>query len=155
RGDLERLILDGVVAGGGDIARLRTTDISVVDEFHLGWHPATLELAKSLALTADQHVLDVGSGIGGPARTLAGTIGRPGTRIDLTEEFVRAANGLTKRVGLADRVAFRQGNALAMPFADATFDAATLIHVGMNIADKAKLFGEVKRALKPGGRFGV
>ena len=101
------------------------------------------------------HLLDVGSGIGGPARTFADAFGCRVTGVDLTEEFVEAANALTRRCGLSDRVSFRQASALALPFADASFDAATLIHVGMNIEDKAGLFAEVRRVLKPDARFGV
>ncbi|MBX6322352.1 MAG: methyltransferase domain-containing protein, partial [Rhodospirillaceae bacterium] len=74
---------------------------------------------------------------------------------DLSADFVAAARGLTRRCGLEDRVSFQRASALALPFADAAFDAATLIHVGMNVADKARMFAEMRRVLKPGGRFGV
>jgi SAM-dependent methyltransferase len=84
---------------------------------------------------------------------MAATFGCRVTGIDLTEEFVAVARELTRRCGLAERVRFEPGDALAMPFADASFDGATLIHVGMNIADKATLFAEARRVLRPGGRF--
>ncbi len=100
-------------------------------------------------------MLDIGCGIGGPARCFAEAHGSRVTGVDLTEEFVQVARSLTKRCGLADRIAFKLGSALALPFHDATFDVATLIHVGMNISDKAKLFAEARRVLKPGGRFGI
>jgi SAM-dependent methyltransferase len=98
-------------------------------------------------------VLDVGSGIGGPARAFADRTGCRVTGIDLTEAYVEAANALTHRCGLADRATFRVASALDMPFGAGSFDAATLIHVGMNIADKAGVFAQVRRVLKPGGRF--
>jgi ubiquinone/menaquinone biosynthesis C-methylase UbiE len=155
-GSLERAILDALKAGGKDIDKLTASDLSGVDEFHLGWRQATAELARGLAFTPAMHVLDIGSGIGGPARHLAGTLGCRVTGIDLTEEFVTVAKALTRRCGLAaDRVSFQQASALDLPFEAGAFDGATLIHVGMNIADKAKLFGEVRRVLRPGARFGV
>ena len=155
RGDIERTILDGLAASGKNIERLTTTDLSAADELHLGWLPATMELAKSLGLSAGMHVLDIGSGLGGPGRYFAEACGCRVTGIDLTQEFVDVANNLTRRCGLADRALFKQASALALPFGDTTFDAATMIHVGMNIKDKPKLFSEARRVLKPGGRFGV
>jgi SAM-dependent methyltransferase len=101
------------------------------------------------------HVLDVGSGIGGPARFLAHSVGCHVSGIDLTEEFVAVATSLTHRCGLSDRASFRQASALSLPFADRTFDGAMMLHVGMNISDKAKLFEEVRRVLKHGARFAV
>ncbi len=129
--------------------------MSTGDEFHLGGLPVTAALAKDLGLAPGMHVLDVGCGIGGPARYFAEAHKCRVTGIDLTEEFVQVAAELTRRCGLADLVAFRQGSALDLPFGDGTFDAATLIHVGMNIADKARLFEEVRRVLKPGALFCV
>jgi ubiquinone/menaquinone biosynthesis C-methylase UbiE len=155
RAGLEGAILEPLRASGKDVEELAAADLSGADEFHLGWRAATIELGKDLGLASGMHLLDVGSGIGGPARTFAEAHDCRVTGVDLTEEFVEAAEGLTRRCGLADRVSFRQASALALPFADASFDAATLIHVGMNIEDKAGLFAEVRRVLKPDARFGV
>jgi ubiquinone/menaquinone biosynthesis C-methylase UbiE len=155
RGDLEQAFLDALIASGKDPERLAAADLAAADEFHLGWLPATVELAKGLALAPGMHVLDIGAGIGGPARYLAQTFGCRVTGIDLTPDYVAVADALTRRCGLADKVTFRQASAVALPFADAGFDAATMLHVGMNIADKAKAFGEVRRVLRPGGRFTV
>src|SRR5438552_10568272 len=133
RAGLEAGILDALKANGKDIDKLAPSDLSGADEFHLGWHAMTVELAKDLGLRRDMHVLDVGSGIGGPARYFAETCGSRVTGIDLTPEFVATANGLTRRCGLGERGSFRQASALALPFEAEEFDAATLIHVGMNI----------------------
>jgi ubiquinone/menaquinone biosynthesis C-methylase UbiE len=154
-GALEEAILSGLTAAGKEIGKLTPDDLAPVDEFHLGWRAATAELAKDLAFTRAMHVLDVGCGIGGPARYFAHTAGCRVTGIDLTDEFVAVAAALTKRCGLGDRAAFRQASALALPFTDQSFDGAMMLHVGMNIADKAKVFAEVRRVLKPGALFCV
>jgi len=100
------------------------------------------------------HLLDVGCGVGGPARYFAAK-GCQVTGIDLTEEFVRVAESLTRMLKLDSRIQFRQGSALEMPFESGMFDRASMIHVGMNIENKNGLFREVARVLKPGGRFGI
>lgn len=155
RAGLEQAILDALAASGKDIDRLAPSDLSGADEFHLGWRAATAELARALAFAPAMHVLDIGCGIGGPARHVADLLGCRVTGIDLSAEFVQAGNALTRRCGLADRVLLQEGSALALPFADATFDGAFMVHVGMNIADKARLFAEARRTLKAGARFGV
>jgi MPBQ/MSBQ methyltransferase len=106
-------------------------------------------------LRAGMRLLDVGSGIGGPARYFAGEHGCKVTGIDLTEEFVRVAGSLTRRTKLDGLAEFRQGSALEMPFSAGEFDGAYMIHVGMNVADKAGIFREVRRVLKAGGLFTV
>lgn len=152
---LETRIIEALIKSGKDVGKLTAADLSGADEFHLGWRAQTVELARELGLAPSLRVLDIGSGIGGPARYFAEAHGCRVTGIDLTPEFVACAVALTARCGLAGRVDFQQGSALAMPFAASTFDAATLIHVGMNIADKAKLFAEARRVLMAGGTFCV
>jgi len=155
RGTLLVTIFDALRQMGKDPDRLSTSDLAAADEFHAGWRAMTAELGKDLALAPGMHLLDVGSGIGGPARYFAEAHGCRVTGIDLTEEFVRVAEELTRRCGLAGLASFRQASALDLPFAAGTFDAATLIHVGMNVADKAAVFANVRRVLKPGGLFAV
>jgi SAM-dependent methyltransferase len=154
-GYLLQAILDALQQMGKDPERFTAMDLVTGDEFHLGWLPATAALAQELDLAPGMHVIDVGSGIGGPARYFADAHKCRVTGVDLTQEFVEVANELTRRCGLGDLVSFRQGSALDLPFGAGTFDAATLIHVGMNIADKARLFDNVRRVLKPGGMFCV
>ena len=115
RSNLERTILEALSGAGKDIEKLAPADLSGADEFHLGWRAATEELARQLGLTAEMHVLDIGSGLGGPARYFAETYGCRVTGIDLTLEFVEAANALTRRCGLAGRVKFEQASALSLP----------------------------------------
>lgn len=154
-GTLVTAIFEALKASGKDTEKIAPVDLAGVDEFHLGWRAATVEIARDLNLSSAMHVLDVGSGIGGPARYFAEAHNCEVTGIDLTEEFVNVANELTRRCGLSDRARFKQASALALPFKDATFDAATMIHVGMNIEDKAKVFSEVRRVLRSKARFAV
>jgi ubiquinone/menaquinone biosynthesis C-methylase UbiE len=154
-GDLASTIAESLREAGKDIDKLGTADLATVDEFHIRGRKATLELAHSLGLVASSHVLDIGSGLGGPARTVAETYGCRVTGIDLTPAFCDAASTLSGWVGLDDRVAFRQGDATSLPFDEAEFDAAMTIHVAMNIAAKDRMYAEARRVLKPGGRFAV
>ena len=121
------------------------------DQFHGRGIEATQEMADSLAIAATDHILDVGSGIGGPARYFARRFGCRVTGIDLTAEFCEVARHLTRLLRMDDNVEFHLGNALAMPFADASFAGAYSMNVSMNIADKAALYREIRRVLKPGG----
>jgi ubiquinone/menaquinone biosynthesis C-methylase UbiE len=154
-GNLASAIAESLRSAGKDIARLTTADLGTVDEFHVRGRKATLELAQSLDPAAGSEVLDIGSGLGGPARALAETYGCRVTGIDLTQAFCDAAATLSGWVGLADRVTFQQGDATSLPFADSRFDAAMTIHVAMNIASKDKMYAEARRVLKPGARFGI
>jgi MPBQ/MSBQ methyltransferase len=153
-GNLEAVILEGLRALGRDPERLQPDDLQPIDEFHMGGRAATTELADRLELAPGLRLLDIGSGLGGAARFLAGR-GCQVEGVDLTPDYVGVANSLTRRVGLADRATFRLGSATDLPFPAATFDRATLLHVGMNVADKQKMCAEAGRVLKPGGRFGL
>lgn len=121
------------------------------DQFHGRGLEATEQIAADLDVAAADHLLDVGSGIGGPARFMAERFGCTVTGIDLTPEFCEVADHLTASMGLQNLVSFEQGNALAMPFADNTFDGAYSMNVSMNIEDKAGFYRELLRVLKPGG----
>lgn len=155
RAGLEQVILNAAAQAGKDPARLTAADLSAVDEFHVGGVESTRELAARMELQPGMRVLDVGCGIGGPARYFASEQGCRVNAIDLTEEFVNAAKGLTRATKLEDKVEYRRANALELPFEAATFDRAYTIHVLMNIADKAGVFREVRRVLKPNGLFAI
>jgi len=153
--DLGTAILEAVRARGGDPDRPTFEDLAPFDHFHNGGRPATLALLHLADPPRGARVLDVGGGIGGPARTLAHDLGCQVTVLDATPTFCDAGALLTARTGLADRVAFRHGTALAMPFADGAFDLVWMQNVGMHIADKGRLFAEIARVLRPGGRFAL
>ena len=149
-GDLNARILGAIAAAGLDANRLTPEQLAPMDEFHIGGRAATIHAVAKMGLKPDDHVLDVGCGIGGATRYIASTVGCRVTGIDLTPGYIEAAEDLARRTGLADRVSYRVASALAMPFGDGAFDAAITLHAAMNIKDRAGLYREVARVLKPG-----
>ena len=151
--DLLARIDAGLKSSGIDPARLTLEDLAPVDEFHIGGREATQHALSKMSLNALDHVLDVGCGLGGAARYIASELCCRVTGIDLTPEFVHVARELTARLGLSASLNFKTANALAMPFEDETFDAAISFHVAMNIADRAGLYAEIARVIRPGATF--
>lgn len=138
-----------------DLDRLEVQQLAPLDEFHIRGRTATDELARLVGLSEGARVLDVGSGIGGPARHLADAYGVTVAGVDLTDEYCDVARDLVARCGLADRVEIHCADALDLPFGDATFDVAWTQHVAMNISDKPRLYAEMRRVLVPGGRLAL
>jgi ubiquinone/menaquinone biosynthesis C-methylase UbiE len=136
---------------GVNPARPTMEQLAYYDQFHGRGLEATAEMADALTVAAGDQLLDIGSGIGGPARYLARRFGCRVTGIDLTAEFCDVARHLTQLLGMQDQVRFEQGDALAMPFASATFAGAYSMNVSMNIADKGAFYREIRRVLRPGG----
>lgn len=140
----------GLNAMGVDLDHLTIDDLAPVDEFHVGGRKATDHALDALAPRTGQRILDVGCGIGGTARYMAVESGCRVAGIDLTPEFIAVARTLSARLGLSEMLAFEIASALAMPFEDAAFDAATSFHVAMNIAERDRLYGEIARVMRPG-----
>jgi sarcosine/dimethylglycine N-methyltransferase len=138
---------------GPEDKRVTPQQLAGIDQFHTRGLAATAELVKLAGIASDMAVLDVGSGVGGPARFLAATCGCQVTGVDLSAPFVDAARYLTERTGQGALVSFQTGSALELPFAAGRFDAALLQHVAMNISDRPLLYGEIRRVLKQGGKF--
>jgi SAM-dependent methyltransferase len=153
--DLTDRILKALAAAGIDADRITPEQLAPVDEFHIGGRAATIHAVTKMGLEPQDHVLDVGCGIGGATRYLASTVGCRVTGIDLTPGYIAAAEDLARRTGLANRISYRVGSGLAMPFEDGAFDAAITLHVAMNIKDRRGLYREVARVLKPGAVFCV
>lgn len=153
--NLEQRVLAAFEAAGKPRDSITTDDLAVVDEFHIGGREATEAIAAQMHLHPGMQLLDIGSGIGGPARYFASAHDCRVTGVDLTPEYVRTARTLSALIGASASVKFEQGSATALPFADHSFDAAYMIHVGMDIQDKAKLFCEAKRVLRSAGIFAI
>jgi ubiquinone/menaquinone biosynthesis C-methylase UbiE len=154
-GNLLDAIRAGVMALGKSADTITVDDLAPVDEFNIGGRRASEEFLGQLGFSSASHVLDVGCGLGGSARFVASRYRIRVTGIDLTAEYVETGKVLCKWVGLDDWVSLYQGSALSMPFPDGAFDGAYMKHVGMNIADKAKLCSEVHRVLRSGSPFGI
>ena len=154
-GNLLGAIEGSVSKLGKTISSVTVDDLAPVDEFHIGSRIATAHLLDQLQYSRTDRILDIGCGLGGAARYVASKYGCKVDGIDLTPEYIDTGNTLCGWVGLDKQVKLHQGSALDLPFEDNSFDGAFMLHVGMNIDDKAALFKEVGRVLKPGARFGV
>jgi ubiquinone/menaquinone biosynthesis C-methylase UbiE len=154
-GGLADIIAESLENAGKELEKLTPADLATVDEFHIRGRKATLELAERMRLSENALVLDIGSGLGGPARTLAQEFGCHVTGLDLTQAFCEAAEVMSDWVKLGERATFQVGDATKLPFADDQFDAAMTIHVAMNIPAKDKMYEQARRVIKPGGIFAV
>ncbi|KPK49785.1 MAG: hypothetical protein AMS22_13170 [Thiotrichales bacterium SG8_50] len=152
--DIEARILTALrMAGLNPEQRLTPEELGALDHFHTGGFRASLELKELAKIRAEDRVLDIGAGLAGAARMLASA---PGCRVDcveLTSDYCAGAVLLNRLTGLEGRIEVHQASALDLPFPDDSFDAVWMQNVGMNIADKRKLYAEAYRVLKPGGRF--
>jgi ubiquinone/menaquinone biosynthesis C-methylase UbiE len=151
RGNLLARLNAALIEDGIDPDKPSIEALAPYDQFHGRGLEATLEIAELMSAGPSDHVLDIGSGIGGPARYFASRFGCRVTGIDLTPEFCDVAVHLTRLLHLEDRVRFELGDALAMSFPDASFDGAYSMNVSMNIADKGAFYREIHRVLRPGG----
>jgi SAM-dependent methyltransferase len=136
-------------------AQVTPEALAPFDQFHGRGVLATEELVALLRPQAGERLLDMGSGVGGPARWIAAKFACHVTGVDLTAEFCEAAEALNAATGMPDRVRIIQGSALSLPVPDGAFDAAYSQNVIMNIADKRQFYREAFRALRPGGRLAL
>ena len=150
--DLTQTIVNALAAAG--LEQFGPADLFALDQLHAGGAPATKHALDRLEVGPVVRLLDVGCGIGGTSR-MAAMAGAEVTGIDLSPAFVDTAIALTERVSLGDRATFLTTPGESLPLEDASFDAAVMVHVGMNIPDKQAVFAEVHRVLVDGGRFAV
>jgi SAM-dependent methyltransferase len=153
-GIAERILAALRTAHGAE-APVTVDALAPADHFHGRGVVATEELVALLKPQPGEHILDIGSGIGGPARWIAAKFSVHVTGVDLTPEFCAAAEALNRATGLADRVTIKNGSALALPVPDNSFDRAYSQNVIMNINDKPRFYREALRALRPGGVFAI
>ena len=152
--DLATTILRALSGAGVDTDHLAAADLFPVDQLHAGGAPASKHVLDRLGVAPGVRLLDVGCGIGGASR-MAAMAGAAVTGVDLTPEFVETARKLSDRVGLGDRTEFLVTAGESTSLDEGSFDAAVMVHVGMNVPDKSAVFAEVHRVLRPGGRFGI
>jgi len=150
--DLYNKIVDGLNTIGKDLSQVTLDDLQPVDEFHIRGDAATKELIKLANFTPDMHIIDVGCGVGGSTRRLSHEVGCTVTGIDLSDEYIDAAERLTQLLKMEERVKFHAASALELPFDDNSFDGAWSIQMNMNVDDKLGWLKELYRVLKPGGR---
>jgi SAM-dependent methyltransferase len=148
---LTERILETLKEAGKDVDHLTTADLIALDEIHIRGRAATRELAQTAAFPAGGRILDIGSGIGGPARTLASEFGLAVTGIEISDECCKATRALNERTGLSESITIVHGDAVNMPFEDGIFDGVVMLHSGMNIANKRRLLAEIRRVLRDDG----
>jgi len=154
-GDLLKAIQTAITKLGKTVDSVTIEDLAPVDEFHIGGRLATQHFLDQLNFSERDHILDVGCGLGGASRFVANKYKNYVTGIDLTQEYIETGKALCSWVKLDKYITLQQGSALSTPFQDETFDGSYMMHVGMNIEDKAQLFTEIYRVLRPGSFFGV
>jgi len=152
--DIEARILAAVRAAGLNPDQpLSPEELGALDHFHTGGMRASRELQELAQIRGEDRVLDIGAGLAGPARLLASVLGCRVDCLEMSADFCAGAALLNRLTGLDDRIEVHRGSALELPFADDSFDVVWMQNVGMNIADKRKLYSEIYRVLKPGGRY--
>lgn len=155
RSELETVLLGALHEAGVDTDHLSVADLAPADHLHAGGLEATRHLLAQLQLTPDMRLLDVGCGLGGPGRAAAAEYGCSVLGVDLSSDFIEVGRNLTEGLGLAALVRHQRTDGDLGGLADASFDRAMMVHVGMNVPDKAALFADVRRVLRPGGLFGL
>ena len=151
--DLVDRILRALAAAGHDTSHPTVELLNLADQMHGGGLNATKVQAALAGIAGGMRVLDAGCGIGGSSRYLAHTSGCRVDAVDLTPQFVAAAERLNALCGISDKIAVREGSVTALPYADASFDQVWSQNVTMNVADKRAMFAEIYRVLRPGGHF--
>lgn len=147
------IIKQGLIDLGTNLDNVKIADLAPVDEFHLGGTAGTQFVIEELKAVKKGDFLDIGCGLGGPARHISSVLNRKIFGIDLTPSFIKVGNELSELVGARDLVELFEGSALETPFSDNKFEAAYMVHVGMNIDKKVELFEEIKRLVRPEGLF--
>jgi sarcosine/dimethylglycine N-methyltransferase len=153
RSDPLPVVLDALRETGRDAERVAIDDLAGIDEFHALGRPATMTLAELAGIAAGVDVIDVGAGLGGPARFLAARFGARVTAVEPTARFRDTCAELNRRADLADAIRTVDGTATRLPVADGSMDVAWMQAVAISVADKRAMADELRRVLRPGGRL--
>ena len=152
--DIENRILSALKEAGLNPEKTLTPlELGALDHFHTGGYHSSALLQELSQIQSSDRVLDIGAGLAGAARMLAASPGCQVDCIELSDDYCAGAELLNRLTGLQDSVNILKGSATDMQFPNNTFDVAWMQNVGMNIQDKQKLYTEICRVLKPGGRF--
>ena len=154
-GDVFARIMEAMQAAGINPDTVTVEQLAPVDHFHARGFPATVDLADALPIRAGDRLVDIGCGLGGPARYFAKRFQCRVDGIDITAPFVDAANKLSALVGMDDVVVCRHGDGQKLPYGDQEFDGGYTQHVTMNVPDRDVFFGEAYRVLRPGAVFAL
>jgi ubiquinone/menaquinone biosynthesis C-methylase UbiE len=155
KGDVYGLIVAALGKASKSLDSVTIEDLAPVDHVHARGFPATVDLADRLPIKAGDHLVDIGCGLGGPARYIARRFRCKVSGIDITPPFVEAANKLTALVGMQGQVTVRHGDGQHLPYGDAQFDGAYTQHVTMNVPDRRQFFAEARRVVKKGAFFAL
>jgi SAM-dependent methyltransferase len=147
------VVLNALRESGRDAERVEIDDLAGIDEFHALGRPATMALAELAGIERGAAVIDVGAGLGGPARFLAARYGARVTAVEPTRRFRDASAELTRRAGLAELVRTVDGTATELPVADASMDVVWMQAVAISVRDKRAMAEELRRVLRSGGRL--
>lgn len=149
-GNLLQTIENAIPKLGKTLETVTNEEFSLIDELHVGGLEATIKLFDMIQFSKNDHIIDLGCGLGGPARYVAETFSSKVIGIDLTDEFISTGNQISKWLRVENQVDLQLGNALTLSqFNNHSFDAGYTIHAGMNIDDKYALYQEANRVLKP------
>jgi SAM-dependent methyltransferase len=155
RPDLYDTITTVLQGAGTDLNSVTIGHLAPVDHFHARGLQATAELADAIPVSPRSPLLDIGCGLGGPARFMAERFGVRVTGIDITPSFIETGNRLTELVGMTDQVSLQYGDGCDLPFNDASFGGVYSQHVTMNIRERRRFFGGAFRVIAPGGFFAL
>jgi SAM-dependent methyltransferase len=147
------VVVDALRGAGRSVDVVDVDDLAGIDEFHALGRPATMALAELAGVTSGARVVDVGAGLGGPARYLAARLGAHVTAVEPVERFRSTCAELTRRAGLSELVDVVDGTANHLPLADASMDFAWMQAVAISVPDKAAMARELRRVLRPGGKL--
>jgi sarcosine/dimethylglycine N-methyltransferase len=147
------VVIEALRGAGRDADRISIDDLAGIDEFHALGRPATMALAELAGIEQGTNVIDIGAGLGGPARFIASRLGAQVTAVEPTARFRNACKELTRRAGLSDLVTAVDGTASSLPVPDHSMDVAWMQAVSISVSDKAGMAREIRRVLRPGGRL--
>jgi SAM-dependent methyltransferase len=153
--DVYAVIVSALKKAGKNLDNLTVEDLAPVDHFHARGLQATVELADALPIKPNHQLVDIGCGVGGPARYMATRFQCRVAGIDITPAFVEAGNKLSALVHLQEQVRIELGDGQRLPYANEQFDGGYTQHVTMNVPDRPKFFAEAFRVLKPGAFFAL